>query len=61
MTHPRRLARKCALLVLVLVAVVTPGCQFLQNEFFYLCPTPAKVQQDPEGPGPLGPQRHQRP
>ena len=43
---PTRLSRTCALLVLVLLAAVTPGCQFLQNEFFYLCPTPAKAQQD---------------
>jgi len=42
---PTRLSRTCALLVLSLLAAVTPGCQFLQNEFFYLCPTP-KAQQD---------------
>ncbi len=61
MTHPRRLARKCALLVLVLVAVVTPGCQFLQNEFFFLCPAHPGAQQAPEGSGPPAPQRHQQP
>ncbi len=42
---PTRLSATCALLVLVLLAAVTPGCQFLQNEFFYLCPTP-RAQQD---------------
>ncbi len=53
MTHPLWLlqklrARTWALVVLVLVAIVTPGCQFLQNEFFYLCPTPQGPQQDPD-------------
>ena len=33
------------LLILVLVAVVTPGCQFLQNEFFFFCPSPQSSHQ----------------
>ena len=53
MTYPLWLlqklrARTWALVVLVVVAIVTPGCQFLQNEFFYLCPTPQGPQQDPD-------------
>ncbi|MHC4077907.1 MAG: hypothetical protein ACYST0_05625 [Planctomycetota bacterium] len=51
------LARTCALVVVMFVAAVAPGCQFLQNEFFYLCRTP-KAQQDADEPGQ---QRHQRP
>lgn len=43
-TLPRRF-QICALLILAWLAAVTPGCQFLQNEFFYLCPTP-QSQQD---------------
>ncbi len=52
---PTRLSGICALLVLVLLAAVTPGCQFLQNEFFYLCPTP-RAQQDTNE---LSQQQHQ--
>ena len=39
-----RLARACAVVVLLAAASITSGCQFLQNEFFYLCPTP-KAQE----------------
>ncbi len=52
---PTRLSAACALLVLVLLAAVTPGCQFLQNEFFYLCPTPGAQQDTNE----LSEQQHQ--
>ena len=38
-------ARVFAVVVLLAVAGITPGCQFLQNEFFYLCPPPPPVQQ----------------
>ncbi len=46
-TKDRGLSRTWALLALVLLATVASGCQFLQNEFFYLCPTPkTPAQQD---------------
>ena len=33
-------ARVFAVVLLLAAAGITSGCQFLQNEFFYLCPTP---------------------
>lgn len=53
-TRPR-LWRAGALLVVVVLVAVTPGCQFLQNEFFYLCPTPAAQDDNNE----VSAQQHQ--
>lgn len=52
-TRPRRF-RILALWVLAWLAAITPGCQFLQNEFFYLCPTP-KSHQDAQKESPRTP------
>lgn len=40
-----RLFRAWALAVLLLLAATASGCQFLQNEFFLICPTPKLTPQ----------------
>ena len=49
----RRGLRALGLVTLLLATLATPGCQFLQNEFFFFCPPPPSVEQPDVTEGPL--------